>query len=99
MHAWSPEQRRFQVHNTRQEHATFRLTEQYYPGWTATIDGNPARIERCQQAFQCLQIPPGSPIVEFRYWPRSLGAGAAASLASIGVLVVLLRRRGISKSL
>lgn len=93
VHVWNPEHRRFQVRNTATAPATFRLTEQYYPGWTATIDGNPARIERCQRAFQCVQILPGNHAVEFHYWPRSLTAGAVVSTFSTGILVLLLLRR------
>jgi hypothetical protein len=78
--AWEPERRSFQVRSGAG--GAFRLTEQFFPGWTATIDGAPTAIERCHEAFQCVILPDGEHRVEFRYRSRTLLIGSAISLLS-----------------
>jgi hypothetical protein len=74
---WSPEHRSFAVHSDGG--GTFRLAEQYYPGWTVRIDGVEATIDPCHQALQCVAVPAGSHQVEFDFRSRSLRAGAVVS--------------------
>ena len=45
---WDPEGREFVVRS--ETGGRFALHEQFYPGWRATIDGNPIRIERWGEA-------------------------------------------------
>jgi Bacterial membrane protein YfhO len=75
------------------------LTDVYYPGWKATLDGRPARIERVDYLFRGVVLPPGRHRVEFRYEPMSwrigsivsgVGVAAVAGLALVG----WRRRRG-----
>ncbi len=87
---WQPERRAFTVRSTAG--GRFRLSEQLYPGWTATIDGAPAPIDRCDEAFQCVAVSPGEHRIEFQYRSRSLPIGAAISLFTIALL--LLTRYG-----
>jgi len=52
------------------------LADLNYPGWEATIDGQPADIILAQGAFRALAIPAGSHQVEFRYntdWFKTTG--------------------------
>ena len=64
------------------------LTDQYYPGWTATVNGSPVRITRTNYAFRLVPVPAGKSRVVFRYWPQGLTLGVLISAASI--LVVAL---------
>jgi uncharacterized membrane protein YfhO len=61
-------------------------SESFFDGWTATINGRPARILPANYAFRALAVAAGSSHIEFRYWPPGLTAGLGAS----GVSVVLL---------
>jgi hypothetical protein len=63
------------------------LTDAYYPGWTATVDGQPVPIERADILFRAVKVPAGQHRVELRYQPQSCSFGL---LISIGTLVVLL---------
>jgi len=93
---WMPERRAFQVRSDRG--GKFFLIEQYYPGWSATVDGRPAGIERWKGAFQAISVPPGEHTVVFEYHTRYLAAGTGISLAAIGGLVAIIvsdRRRRI----
>jgi Bacterial membrane protein YfhO len=86
LHTWEPEFRKFTVRSA--EAGRFALHEQFYPGWTAWIDGRAAAIERWNGAFQAIQVPAGEHTVEFRFRSRWLGLGAWISLASLGALVL-----------
>ena len=78
---WEPENRTFQVYTPSE--GKLALHEQFFPGWTATIDGKSAAVESWAGAFQAVTVPEGQHVVEFRYWPRLLGAGAAISLVAL----------------
>jgi hypothetical protein len=60
------------------------VTDAYYPGWRATVDGVAAEILRADVMFRAVWLPEGEHLVEFRYapawlWP-ALGVSAAAWL-------------------
>ena len=74
------------------------LNEIYYPGWTATIDGEPAEILRANSIFRALWVPAGSHRIEFRFWPRFLIPGAAISLATLTVVGLGLAASSLSAS-
>ena len=46
------------------------LSDQYYPGWRATIDGDRADILRADTVFRAVCVPPGSHTVRFSIAPR-----------------------------
>jgi hypothetical protein len=54
--AWQPERRGFIVRSGLG--GRFRLTEQFYPGWNATVDGMEASIERCHEASSVSSFRP-----------------------------------------
>jgi hypothetical protein len=53
------------------------LSEIFYPGWEASIDGQPARILRGNYLFRVLELPKGrhSIVLEFAPWTIRLGTG------------------------
>lgn len=58
------------------------LTDAWYPGWRATIDGAPVEIARADVLFRAVPLPAGSHRVEFTYHPLSFRAGVAISVAT-----------------
>ncbi len=68
------------------------LNSQYFPGWTAYLDGAPLAVARANYLFQAIPIPGGTHTVEFRYEPVSLRLGGLAMLAGLFVCVLLARR-------
>ena len=73
------------------------LTDAYYPGWTATVNGEVTPIQRADVMFRAVSIPAGTSEVVFAYrpaWltPALLIGGIAWLVALIGL--ILLRRRG-----
>jgi uncharacterized membrane protein YfhO len=74
------------------------LTDTFYPGWRATVDGVPAEIVRADVAFRALRLEPGAQRVEFRYQPTSVRWGAWISAGALllllcGLVWALWRRR------
>jgi len=67
------------------------LTDAYYPGWVATLDGMPTPILRADIMFRAVELPEGIHTVEFRFEPRSVTIGLWVSgLAWVSVLIVLI---------
>jgi hypothetical protein len=71
------------------------LNEIYYPGWEATMDGEPLEVLPADGIFRALAVPAGAHQIELRFRPRHLVAGAAVSLftLALGVAYLALRRR------
>jgi len=71
------------------------LADTYYPGWQATVDGEPADILRANYAFRAVWLDAGEHVVEMTYRPASALVGGAVSLAALFLLSVglLLTRR------
>ena len=51
----------------------------YYPGWRATVDGQPAPIERANYAFRAVYVPAGQHTVQFVFDPLIWKVGLAVS--------------------
>jgi uncharacterized membrane protein YfhO len=73
------------------------LTDQYYPGWKATVNGQPTPIAVANHAFRMIGIPAGHSEVIFRYQPTSLRIGAMISAMTVvcltGLVWIRFRRR------
>ena len=74
------------------------LTDAYYPGWEAEVDGQPAPILRADVYFRAVALEAGQHQVVFRYRPASvrLGlaiSGAALLVACLAALGLVLGRR------
>jgi hypothetical protein len=71
------------------------LSDTWYPGWHATVDGHDARIARVDQMLRGVRLPPGTHTVEMAYRPASFRIGWIVSLVTALALVaaVLVARR------
>jgi hypothetical protein len=87
----TPETRQFRLGSPVS--AEFVLKEQFFPGWTASLDGRAIPIQLWRGAFQSVQIPSGNHDLAFRYHPRSLKVGAWISIFSLVALSTLFRRK------
>ncbi len=59
------------------------VTDQWFPGWHATLDGNSVPILKANHAFRAVEIPTGKHTVEFRYLPVPFLIGCALSSSMI----------------
>ncbi len=89
---YEPEEILIDVKSTREGYLV--LTDNFYPGWRASVDGRTVPIRRANYLFRAIALKPGHHQVRFSYrpWSYRLGAGLTlAGLAAIGVYFV--RRR------
>jgi membrane protein YfhO len=75
------------VHTAADADSWLVLSDTYYPGWTATVDGEPVSVMRGDVLFRVVPVPGGEHDVEFRFEPASVRIGL---LISLGALLVLL---------
>ena len=72
------------------------LTDTWYPGWVATVDGTAVPIYRADSIFRAISLTTGSHVVVFEYHPNSFYMGiviSAASLLACAFLGIGLFRR------
>jgi hypothetical protein len=75
------------------------VSENYFPGWTATVDGKPATAERTNYVLIGVPLPAGAKSVELEFKSASYERGKSITLIAIAatlawlVLGVLAGRR------
>lgn len=71
------------------------LSDSYYPGWEATLDGRPATVFRANINQRAVRLPPGRHTVRFEFTApaQALGKGlSAVGLCLLALLTILARR-------
>jgi len=66
------------------------LTDTYYPGWSATVNGKTGKILRADGPFRGVKIPAGENRIEFRYEPLSFRIGLWFTLSTLLTTVILI---------
>jgi hypothetical protein len=66
------------------------LADTFDPGWTATVDGEPAPIRPAYIAFRAVAVGPGAHTVVFRYEPVGFRAGLALSAVGATLAILML---------
>lgn len=65
------------------EPAMMVISQAWYPGWKAYIDGKSANLWRANYAFQALQVPTGEHLVKIRFQDGALDSGLVISLLGL----------------
>jgi uncharacterized membrane protein YfhO len=66
------------------------FSEVYYPGWTATIDGQPAEVGRANYVLRALNVPSGKHEVVLTFKPQSIQTTETIAYVALAVLVLLI---------
>jgi hypothetical protein len=82
------------VETDTQAAAYLVLADTFDPGWSATVDGNPAVIRPAYVAFRAVALPPGSHTVVFTYCPAGFRLGLGISVCGAIPAILLLIRPG-----
>ena len=64
------------------------FSEIYYPGWTATIDGQEAELGRVDYILRALNVSAGQHQVELMFYPKSIDTTETIAYVAIGILVL-----------
>lgn len=78
------------IHSNTKEQAMLVLTDGYYPGWNALIDGKKTEIYRVNGLVRGVIVPAGSHEVKYYYFPMIFKLGLACAIVSLIVCIVLM---------
>ena len=70
------------------------FSEIYYPGWTVTVDGQPAELGRVNYILRAIHLQPGKHQVELAFFPKSVSV--TETVAYIAFVLLLLIVVGIA---
>lgn len=65
------------------------VSDTYYPGWKAFVDGEETKIYKADFAFRAIEVPEGTHEIKMVYQPESFYTGLKVSLASFIILVII----------
>ena len=73
------------------------LSEAYYPGWQAWIDGHPSEIYRTDLAFRGMVVPIGTHRIRMEFHPQIFDIARALSAITLALVagLVFVRKRTI----
>ena len=83
---YEPNQLTYEVNSGKGGVVVF--SEIYYPGWTATIDGEPAELGRVDYILRALNVKPGRHEVVLSFFPKSVDT--TETIANIAYVILLL---------
>ena len=66
------------------------FSEIYYPGWTATVDGEAVELGRVNYILRAINIKPGQHQVELAFFPKSVDMTETVAYIAFAVLLLIL---------
>ncbi len=66
------------------------VSENFYPGWTATVDGKPVTASRAMYSLIGVPLPEGAKSVELRFASASYQTGKTITLVALGLALLAL---------
>lgn len=87
IYKYTPQQ--INIATSSNDNAILVLTDVYYPGWEAEIDGEKTLIYRSDFTFRSVVVPKGTHDVRFYYRPASFKIGLDFALFAIFGIIIL----------
>ena len=69
------------------------VSDAYFPGWYASVNGVPAVIERADLALRAVRVPAGNSVVLMQYHPKSFAVGVGVAGPAFALILFAQRRR------
>ncbi|MBE6271010.1 MAG: hypothetical protein E7101_08670 [Prevotella ruminicola] len=88
LRSYEPNQLTYEVNSGKGGVLVF--SEIYYPGWTATIDGEPAELGRVDYILRALQVKPGKHEVVLSFFPKSVDITETIAYTAYAILLLVL---------
>jgi hypothetical protein len=73
---------------SRGENVFLILSDAWYPGWQATLDGQPVPVLRANGMFRAVYVPPGQHEIIFTYRSKPFEIGTAISIACLLTTII-----------
>ena len=86
--AYQPNKLTYEVNSSKGGVVVF--SENYYPEWTATVDGQDVPVGRVNYILRAIQVKPGKHTVVLSFYPKSVSATETIAYVAMAVLVILL---------
>lgn len=86
--AYEPNQLAYDVESDKGGVLVF--SEVYYPGWTATIDGQPVEVGRVNYILRAIHIAPGSHKVVLSFFPKSVKTTETVAYIAYAILLLII---------
>ena len=86
--SYEPNQLTYEVNSGKGGVLVF--SEVYYPGWTATIDGEPAELGRVDYILRALNVKPGKHEVVLSFFPKSVDITESIAYTAYAILLLVL---------
>jgi Bacterial membrane protein YfhO len=86
------------LHTSSDSNALLVVTDTYYPGWHAFVDGVEQPLVRGDLLFRVVPVAAGEHEVELRFEPCSVRLGLAISLAALALAVAVVVLAGRARA-
>lgn len=86
--SYEPNKLVYDVHSDKGGVVVF--SEIYYPGWTATVDGEEVELCRVNYILRALNVKPGNHKVELSFFPKSVDITETVAYVAYGILLLVV---------
>ena len=82
------EDKKIVINTSTNKESYLLLTNTYYPGWQADINGQQTEIIKADYLFQAVKLPAGQNTVTFSYHPQYYRWGKNITLSTLGIMIL-----------
>lgn len=86
--AYEPNKLTYDVNSSKGGVVVF--SEVYYPGWTATVDGQDVEVGRVNYILRAISVKPGHHTVVLSFFPKSVDVTETIAYAAYALLVLVV---------
>ena len=86
--SYAPNELKYSVRSAKGGIVVF--SDIYYPGWEATVDGQPAQLGRVDYVLRAMHIDPGEHELTLRFFPKSIDTTETLAYAALAALALAL---------
>lgn len=86
--SYAPNNAEYEVHSTKGGVVVF--SEIYYPGWTATVDGEPAELGRVNYVLRAVKVKPGNHKIVLSFDPQTVKTTETIAYVAYAFLILIL---------
>ncbi len=81
---------RIEIQTSSKSPSFLVLSDVYYPGWKAFVDGIETHLFQTNYALRGIMLPAGNHVIHFLFKPQSFYYGAGVSAGSLILLIILV---------